>query len=148
LQHPNVPTEQTCEACGEGFCAACVVSVKGQTLCGPCKNYRVQVLNTPPSPSTLAIFTLVLGLISLPFGWCLTPAPFGGGPANVVVILFAFLAIGVLISTFILGTLALRKTETNPRLQGQSLAITGMVSALVTLIFAFCWWVFASPRAW
>jgi hypothetical protein len=149
LQHPDAPVEQTCEACGEGFCAACVVPLQGQTLCGPCKNYRVHTQNLPPSPSAMAILCLVLGLVGGPFALCLTPSVLtAGGPVNGVVALIGILGFAVLVATFVFGALALLKTESNPRIQGQSLAITGMVSALVSLIFIFCSWVLAHHRTW
>src|SRR5262245_49969978 len=39
LNHPDVPSELACDDCGEHFCPACTVVVRGKTLCGPCKNY-------------------------------------------------------------------------------------------------------------
>src|SRR5438874_9786727 len=42
LNHPDTASEQTCADCGEGFCADCVVTLQGEVLCGPCKNFRIR----------------------------------------------------------------------------------------------------------
>jgi hypothetical protein len=146
FHHQDVPTEQTCAECGEGFCAACVTVLKGRTLCGPCKNFHARALDQPPSPSGLAITTLVLGIVSGPFALCLLPVAFHRVVLDPISVAFGLIGFLCQVGTLVLGFLALYKTETTPRLQGQSLAITGMVSALVAIIFVFTTFAFAALR--
>jgi hypothetical protein len=142
LHHPDVAAERTCEACGEGFCAACLVTLKGQTLCGPCKNYRVNCLNTPPRTSGLAITALVLGFVCGPLILCLIPGP-SREPFAMFIGLLGFVG---QVGALMLGALALYKIETAPRLQGQSMAITGMVTGFVALVFLFATWILVGSR--
>src|SRR5262245_3184956 len=55
FNHQDRRKTTTCADCGEAFCDACTVTVRDQTLCGPCKNYRVRALQRPRTPSALAI---------------------------------------------------------------------------------------------
>src|SRR5438132_8967068 len=47
LQHPTTPSKSPCADCREGFCADCLVTFQGESLCGPCKNFRVRLLDAP-----------------------------------------------------------------------------------------------------
>src|SRR6478672_8204692 len=55
LNHQDVPSEVVCDDCREHFCPACVLRVRGKTLCGPCKNLRLARLQRPPRTSGMAI---------------------------------------------------------------------------------------------
>jgi hypothetical protein len=144
LNHPGSASGQTCVACGEAFCAACVTSLEGRTLCGPCKDFRVRVLERPPRVSTLALVAAIVSLLGGPFA-CLCGS-FGvgqeasgqGTPAAAVV----FSALGMLapLTGLLLAALALREIETKPGVGGRALAMTGAVAgaagALWTLTVA------------
>jgi hypothetical protein len=134
--------EGSCEACGEGFCAACLVALQGQKLCGPCKNYRVNCANTPPRTSGLAITALILGFVCGPFISCLMPGLSREGLA----LFIGFLAFVGEVGAVVFGGLALYKMQTELRLQGHSMAITGLVSAFVALAFLFSTWLILGSR--
>ena len=65
FNHQDVPADQTCNDCGEHFCPACVVVVRGKSLCGPCKNFRLARLQRAPQVSTMAVVSLVLAYLAL-----------------------------------------------------------------------------------
>src|SRR5207253_3533762 len=72
FNHQDVPADQTCNDCGEHFCPACVVVVRGKTLCGPCKNFRLARMQRAPQVSTMAVVSLVLALVGGPLSFCLS----------------------------------------------------------------------------
>src|SRR5439155_6032950 len=39
FNHDTRPKQKICDDCGLPFCDDCIVTFRGQTLCGPCKNY-------------------------------------------------------------------------------------------------------------
>src|SRR5262249_43950116 len=39
--HPTTETGEVCASCGQPFCDACLVTIMGQRLCGPCRDRRV-----------------------------------------------------------------------------------------------------------
>src|SRR5262249_57603807 len=73
LQQPTVPAKSPCADCREGFCADCLVAFQGESLCGPCKNFRVRIVDTPPRVSTMALVSLILALITGPLALCVLP---------------------------------------------------------------------------
>src|SRR5262245_20840905 len=64
LNHEDVPAAKTCAVCGASFCERCIVSLQGQSVCGPCKNYRLHYLTRPARLSSLALIAMLLGLFS------------------------------------------------------------------------------------
>jgi hypothetical protein len=126
LNHPDAPSAAACDECGEPFCAACVVGLQGRTLCGPCKNFYLRSLQQPPHASGLAIGALVLSLASGPIAFILMSA-LAGMRAPAALCLLGLLPEGVAV---LLGAVALRNIEANPRVSGRSLAITAMVVGL------------------
>jgi hypothetical protein len=137
LNHEDIPATQACAACGESFCASCVVTLQGQTLCGPCKNLRVHEVDRPPRLSMMALAALLLGLASGPAAFCLSMVPLsmpqGPGPAAVVFALVGALLPG---AALVVGLLALRDIERNPQIGGRALAMTGTVSAVLGLLWS------------
>jgi hypothetical protein len=135
FNHQDIASELTCADCNEHFCSACVVSIQGQTLCGPCKNYRVAKLQRSRSVSGMAIGSLVVAIFGGPFGCCLTAMGMGNDAGlrglAAVFALASMILPGVAI---LLGFLALRDMERNPRLGGQALAITGAVAGVVGVV--------------
>jgi hypothetical protein len=135
FNHQDVDSEQTCTDCNERFCAACVVTLQGQTLCGPCKNYRLSTLQRSRSVSGLAIGSLAIALAGGPFGCCLSTMGLGNDSGfrgfAVVFVLAAMLLPGLAAA---LGFLALREIERNPRVGGQTIAIIGAVTGVVGVV--------------
>jgi hypothetical protein len=126
FNHQTVAVEQNCEDCKEGFCAACLVSLQGRTLCGPCKNFRLRRMQKPPRMSALAIAALAVALVGAPFGlFCFTFAGAGMGLPGL-----GFVGLLLPLVALVLGGLALREIETNPQVSGRSLAIASVVTAL------------------
>lgn len=129
LNHPDRPKEQTCEACQEGFCPACVVRFQGQILCGACKNFRLRVLQRPSKVSGLAVASLVITFGLGVCGHCLVFAGAGARQPGV-----GMLGIVPQIVALILGIMAVREVETKPRTTGRALAMTGLLAAGVVFI--------------
>jgi hypothetical protein len=137
LNHAEVASEQTCSDCRCPFCAACVTTLQGKTLCGPCKNLRIRRLSRPAHVSAMAIVSLVVGLIGFPVAFFLTlyavgQQVLGKSAAGSIVIWLMALAVPAVALT--LALLALREIETKPQVGGRSLAAGGAVSALASLL--------------
>jgi hypothetical protein len=141
LVHDEKPSEHTCKDCQLRFCSSCVVMLQGDTLCGPCKNFRLRGRHRPTPVPALAIISAVAGLIFLPAGFCLSflgvmgqVAP-GAGQSG-----FGFLtgAVGFVLPLMglILGGVALWQIETKPNVGGRFYAMTGTAAGLVGTIWS------------
>jgi hypothetical protein len=139
LNHESIASQKTCPDCGESFCHDCTVVFQGIALCGPCKNYRVRVLQEARQLSTLALISLLLALVTGPLAICLIAQL--GGPTLSALVLIAHGA------PLILSVLALRHLEKNPKLTGRSLALTGMMMAALTAGFSLVFTIFG-PGVW
>jgi len=137
LNHEGVPSRTTCASCEEAFCSDCVVFFQGVTYCGPCKNYRLKILQRPPRLSGLALSSLLLALVTGPMALCLV------GSGNV---LFCVLALVVYGTALALGIMGLRAIERD-RKGGRSLAISGILTAAVTAVLTVVLTFFA-PGIW
>jgi hypothetical protein len=136
FNHPDVPSTRTCDDCREAFCDGCVVSLQGRTLCGPCKNFRLHARERPAAPAPLAVVALVLGLLSGPWGFCLSNAVAGAeklGPALAVV--FGGIGVGFPVAALGCGLKALWDINHHPRLAGRGFAVTGMTVAAAGLLW-------------
>jgi hypothetical protein len=134
LNHQDRPRQETCADCGESFCASCVITFDGQTLCGPCKNFRIRSMQRPAQFSVYALFSLLLGLVTGPTGlFCvgMSTATRSSVPS------FAGLVLPIL--AVFLGAKALRDIETQPNRTGRSIAISGMVCGIVTAFLTVVW---------
>src|SRR5262249_29219440 len=134
FNHQDRPVLHKCEDCGEGFCADCVIRFQGKILCGPCKNFRLRRTDRTATLSGKALTALILALCAAPAVACLWP--FG---MNGIVAVMAILALLVQMGATVLGALAIRETENNPKLGGRALAITsvltGGLAGLLTISF-------------
>jgi hypothetical protein len=134
FNHQDRAGERKCGACNETFCGDCVVQLKGETLCGPCKNYRLKQTDNPPALSIKAIAGVILALGTAPLVLCLWRFD-----ANVLVVLVAVLGLILQLGAVVLGVLAMRETEADPRIAGRALAITtlltGSLASMVTVMF-------------
>ncbi len=134
FNHQQVPRTATCADCGESFCADCVVSLQGATLCGPCKNFRARRMELPPLNSALASTSLILSLLVSPLALCMLPMgeAYGTRVLSLISLLPQLIALG-------LGVWALRTADRGGQVGGQSLAITGVATAglmiVLTLLF-------------
>jgi hypothetical protein len=115
-----------------------VLVVQGQPLCGPCKNLRMRNAQRPPQVSVAAILAPIIALITGPgavlvmfFALGLAQGSGNVGATGGVVMVIALFALTLQAIALLLAAGALRSLETNPRLSGRALAITGMVAALV-----------------
>jgi hypothetical protein len=132
FNHGEVASEIACAACEERFCRQCVVTFQGKTLCGPCKNYLVESTVRPPRTSGLALAAVLVALVAPLLTLIVMPA-FLQSATGVLVVFTAFCLLPQLIALG-LGALALRKSAGNPKVGGQSLAISAMVTAVVVLL--------------
>jgi hypothetical protein len=123
FNHQDRPIQEKCAACSEGFCADCLLHFQGRTLCGPCKNYQLRSQDKHGTTSNKAVSALMLAMLAGPGVSCLWPMGASGG-----VVLVCMLALFAQLGAVILGALALRETESDPRLSGRALAITGMLT--------------------
>jgi hypothetical protein len=126
LNHDDESSQETCADCDEAFCAACVVTLQGRTLCGPCKNLRLRRLQRPPRPSLLAVFSLVVALAGGAAGFVVLSAATGMGSPEL-----GYVSLAPQLVAFVLGFAALRKIENDPHVSGRAVAICGLVSAVV-----------------
>jgi hypothetical protein len=126
FNHQGFASEVTCDDCQERFCKQCVVELQGKTLCGPCKNHRVRMLLKPARTSGLAIAAVLTAMVAGLFGMCLLTA--GMVADNAVLPLLALTPQVVACG---LGVLAIYFTATRPRLTGQAMAITAVVTSVV-----------------
>ncbi len=139
LNHDETPRTQTCVDCRLPFCDACVVALKGERLCAPCKNFRLRALNRPPRMAVLAVVGLILGLVGGPVAFCLGSATMAPqlNPNGSVVLALVYSVLGMLIpgGAVTLNTVALREIETKPNLGGRGLAMTGLFMGLVGVLW-------------
>jgi hypothetical protein len=140
LVHDEEASTATCADCHCSFCSACVVTLQGQPLCGPCKNFRVRNLGRPPRMAALAIVAFVLALVGGPAAFFLAFAALGmqvssegGALASVV---FCLLALALPSAGLVVSWLALRQTESRTDVGGRSLAMTGATTALVAILWS------------
>jgi hypothetical protein len=135
FNHQDVASEQACADCNERFCASCVVTLQGQTLCGPCKNYRLAALQRSRTISGLAIGSVAVALAGGPFGCCLSTMGLGNdGGFRGLTAVFALASMLLPAVAVALGFVALRDIEHNPRVGGHTLAIIGAVTGVVGVV--------------
>jgi hypothetical protein len=129
LNHETRPKQKACAECGLSFCDDCVVTFRGQALCGPCKNYETRLLQRPPKVSGLALSSVLLALAAGPLMICLLSAGAARGFA-----LLTLFALAPQVMAFLAGLFALRRAQADPRIGGQTLAITGILTASFTAV--------------
>jgi hypothetical protein len=140
FHHPTVPAKSPCADCREGFCADCLVTLQGESLCGPCKNFRVRLVDMPPRVSTMAVVSLILALVTGPLALCVLPL--GRSTATFYLSLATLLP---QVAALVLGILGLREAEMSPKIGGWSLALTGVLTASTACILTVLVTVYA-PR--
>jgi hypothetical protein len=134
FNHQDRPSEATCADCGEALCLNCTLTLQGQTLCGPCKNFRIRTVQRPRQFSLFALFSILLGLFTAPLGlFCVSLS------TAMHTALPSFAGLLLPLAAVVLGAKALRDIETKPRMSGRSIAIAGMVSGLVSVFLTAVW---------
>ncbi len=139
LNHEDRPTEQPCADCGDGFCADCLVTLNSKQVCGPCKNFRVRKIHGPQRVSLYAVIGVILAPLAGPLAFCLLPVSESAGSP-----LIAILALLPQLVAVVLGGLALREIETDPRITGRGLALTTLVTASFILFLTLFLTLFGS----
>jgi hypothetical protein len=138
FHHDESASEATCAACKLPFCKLCVVTLQGQTLCGPCKNFRIAALGRSPRVLPLAIVALVVSLVSGPVMLILSLVAMGlhigEGAAGAAVVL-CLLAVVLPITGLYLARKALREIDARPEMGGRALATSGACAALVGVVW-------------
>jgi hypothetical protein len=139
LNHDETASAHTCADCRLPFCAACVVSLKGVMLCGPCKNFRLRSQTRAARVSGLAIVGLVVGLASGPVAFCLSMMGVGAQIASEgsLALAIVFVVIGMLLpgAGIVLSGLALQTIDNRPNVGGRGLALTAFVTSLVGVLW-------------
>jgi hypothetical protein len=150
LNHDETPKEATCAACRCSFCSACVVTLQGQTLCGPCKNFRLAGLSRPARLAPLALISFVLALICTLVGLILSFTAFVVTVAMdsglAVAISCCTIALIFAIGELVVSGLALRAIDRQPGLGGRGLAMTGAMAGLTGVVWSFSLAVFIVVR--
>lgn len=150
LNHDETPKEATCDACHCSFCSACVVSLQGQTLCGPCKNFRFGGLSRPARLLPLAVVAFVLGLVSIVVSMILTivsvVATVVAETGIIVAIICCLIAMVLAGGELVVGWMALRQLDRQPTLGGRALAMTGAAAGLAGVVWAFATAFFSIAR--
>jgi hypothetical protein len=140
LNHDETPKETTCAACHNSFCAACVVTLQGQTLCGPCKNYRLGGRGRSAHLSPLAIVAFVLAFVSIIVSLIMTLVAIGASLAleagTVVAVTCSAIALVLASAELIVSYVAVRQIDRQPTLGGRSLALTGATAGLAGSLWA------------
>jgi hypothetical protein len=137
LNHDETAAQHTCDGCRARFCPACVVTLQGKTLCGPCKNFRVRGLHRPGRASPLAIVALVLGLVggAISFVLGMAGAQTSAGGSTALGVALCVLGQVLPAAALVVSRYALRDVETRANVRGRSLAVTGLTTALVGVMW-------------
>jgi hypothetical protein len=141
LVHDETPSQHVCKDCQLRFCSSCVVTLQGDTLCGPCKNFRLRGTHRSTPISPWAIISVLVGLVSAPIGFCMSLSGInnlaspGGGHAGLGVLL-GLLAFLFPVAGLVLGLIALRQIEQKANVGGRLFAVTGAAAGLVGTVWS------------
>lgn len=152
LNHDETPSEAVCDACRGSFCAACVVRMQSQTLCGPCKNFLVRGRNRPTHLPGLAIVAAILALVGTLVCATLTYLAVGMGMVlengAIAAVVFCLIALLLPACDLVLGCLALRQIDSRANLGGRALAMTGVTAGLTGIVWSVAVAVFSIAKHW
>src|SRR5262245_7100263 len=150
LNHEETLKETTCDICHCSFCSACVVTMQGQTLCGPCKNFRVRGRSRPAHLASLAIVAFILALVTTVVSLFLTFLALGMvvGIENGIIpaIVCCLIALALAGAELVVGWLALRQIDRQPTLAGRALAMTGATAGLAGIVWSLAVAVFSIAK--
>src|SRR5262249_6436490 len=77
FNHDEDASAGTCIACMLPFCNNCLVPIRGETMCGPCKNFQIAGFGRAVRALPLSILALVVSLTATPVMFVLTWMAFG-----------------------------------------------------------------------
>lgn len=139
LNHDETAVSQACADCRLPFCADCLASLGGAMLCGPCKNFRLRSQTRLPRVAPMAVVGLVLALASSPVAGCISVMAFSSylRPNGAIAQTIVLALLGMLFpaGAMVLSGLALRSIDGKPNLGGRGMALTGMVTGLVGILW-------------
>ena len=152
LNHEEIAKEATCDACHASFCAACVVTLQGQTLCGPCKNFRVRGRQRPARLAPLSIVAFVLALVSTLVSLFLTLLAISAQASLEVGVAFALvcclIACAFAGSELVLGWIAVKQIDREPGLGGRGMAVTGATAGLAGVVWSLAVALITIAKQW
>jgi hypothetical protein len=151
LQHDEDASEASCDACKLPFCKRCLVCLQGQTLCGPCKNFRIASLARPPRTLPLAVVSLVVSLVSGPVTLILSLVAMGlhiGEGATGGAVVLCLLGVTMPVAGLVLAGMALRQVEARPQTGGRGLAASGACAALVGALWCVTVMALVAVKHW
>ena len=138
FHHDDSPSEATCAACRLPFCGSCVVFQQGETLCGPCKNFRVAGMGRAERVLPLAIVSFVVSLAGGPVALILSLVGVGlyrGEGMTLAALALCLVGAGLPIGGLILARMALRLIDRQAANGGRSLATSCAGICIVELLW-------------
>ena len=126
FSHERTPSKTVCRDCGLGFCDQCLVDFEGVSLCGPCKNFRIRLVQQPQDLPGLAVLALLGALLSTPFFFCLLPV----GKSNGMPML-ALISILPELGAFLAAMAVLTRLNRSGKTAGRSLAFATITASVV-----------------
>ncbi|MFQ3593774.1 MAG: hypothetical protein SNJ82_11405 [Gemmataceae bacterium] len=139
--HENEATAGLCAGCRLPFCESCLVELRGQFVCGVCKNFRIASAGQPIRTFPMAIVAFLSSLVVGPVGLTLSLVGvglfFGDGTAGPTLLL-SVVALFPVAGALLLSLWVVRKLEGQTRLSGRALAMSGVCVSLAALLWCVC----------
>ncbi len=142
FNHDEDASQENCSACKLPFCGRCLVTIQGQVLCGPCKNFRIGGMGRTTRVLPMAVLALVVALVSGPVVLVLTLLGVGiylseGSQDGLgVAIALCVLALTLPGTGLVLTRMAQRRFEARPRYGGRGLASSAACASAVGILWA------------
>jgi hypothetical protein len=138
FNHDEDASTGTCIACRLPFCSNCLVLIRGETMCGPCKNFQIAGFGRATRPLPLAILALVVSLTSVPVMFVLSWLSYGlyvGEGMLGVCIAVCVLGLTLPCTGLLLAQASLRRLETQPQHGGRGMAAGALFTSLVGVLW-------------
>jgi len=126
FNHERTPSKGVCRDCGLGFCEQCLIEFEGQPMCGPCKNFRIRLVQQPQEWSGLAVVALIGSLLSITVFFCLGSL----GPSAHLPYL-PLVAILPEVGAFLAAAMVLSRLHRTGKTAGRALACSAIAASLV-----------------
>jgi hypothetical protein len=136
--HDDSSSEAICSACRLPFCASCVVSLQGETLCGPCKNFRLAGMGRAERVLPLAVVSFVVSLAGGPVALILSLVGVGlfrSEGMTMAALALCLVGASIPVGGLILSRLALRRIDEQAQNGGRSLATSCAGICIVELLW-------------
>jgi hypothetical protein len=151
FNHDEQASSAVCAECRLHFCPACVVTLRGRTLCGPCKNFLIRGSSCPARVLPLAVLALVVCLVSGPVTLILTLLAIGLQASEGVTggaVLLCLVSLVLPGAGLVLAGMALKQIEVRPQTGGRGLATGGAAAAAAGVLWAVTVAVVAVCKVW